>query len=253
MPGLTKEQHIKMAEMYRSGKSLAEVGTAFCVTRERVRQILAAMGISKKEGGMAVKVCMRKASAQAARDVEFVKKYGCTEQQFLSVRGSHKESDRAPLYAFIRQRLHARNRGIEWKLNFWQWWNIWDRSGRWSERGRQRDAFVMCRYGDIGAYEEGNVFIGTLYENSREGRALTWDIGGKSGFNLRVFRAAGGRRAVAEALGYHPSYISSLGGLNYFPASWKECGHIKTIARMTAGAYTEAELEARVRTCRSEA
>lgn len=42
---------------------------------------------------------------------------------------------------------------------------IWQRSGKWEQRGRGQ-GYVMCRRGDSGPYAEWNVFIATAAENS---------------------------------------------------------------------------------------
>lgn len=42
----------------------------------------------------------------------------------------------------------------------WEWWTIWQMSGRWEERGRGH-GYMMCRKGDVGPYALGNVVIAT--------------------------------------------------------------------------------------------
>lgn len=73
--------------------------------------------------------------------------------------------DATPLRAFGHQRNAAlRRRGIEWNLTLPAWWAIWNDSGHWHERGVGR-GYMMCRKGDKGAYEVGNVYIGPGVEN----------------------------------------------------------------------------------------
>ena len=67
------------------------------------------------------------------------------------------------------QKRNATARGILFLLSFEQWLSIWNDSGKMEERGRGADKYCMCRYGDLGAYEVGNVFIGTGKENVRDG------------------------------------------------------------------------------------
>ena len=74
----------------------------------------------------------------------------------------------AAKYKFIAQRQAARQRGIEWNLSFEEWSNIWKESCRWDQRGPGNDQYCMCRYGDEGVYETGNVFIGLADDNKRE-------------------------------------------------------------------------------------
>ena len=44
-----------MAEMFKQGKTLQEIGDHFCISRERVRQLLKQVGVSGKDGGHALK------------------------------------------------------------------------------------------------------------------------------------------------------------------------------------------------------
>jgi hypothetical protein len=66
------------------------------------------------------------------------------------------------------QRGHARYRGIPFVLTFDEWKAIWEESGHLSERGRNRDQYVMARIGDRGPYAVGNVKIITFVENVSE-------------------------------------------------------------------------------------
>ena len=67
------------------------------------------------------------------------------------------------------QEQNALARGIQFLLSFEQWLAIWTESGKLDQRGRGADRFCMCRNGDVGPYEVGNVFIGTGRENVRAG------------------------------------------------------------------------------------
>jgi hypothetical protein len=65
-----------------------------------------------------------------------------------------------PIYQRFRtQKNHARQRGIPWRLPYWEWLQIWQDSGHLNDRGRNGGQWVMGRNGDVGAYEFGNVKI----------------------------------------------------------------------------------------------
>lgn len=73
--------------------------------------------------------------------------------------------DTTPLRAYSHQRHAAlAKRGIAWNLSLAEWWAIWQASGHWAERGAGR-GYMMCRNGDEGPYEVGNVYIGPGAEN----------------------------------------------------------------------------------------
>jgi hypothetical protein len=65
---------------------------------------------------------------------------------------------------FRQQRKTAKQRGIPWRLEYWEWLQIWQDSGHLNERGRGADEWVMARNADQGAYETGNVKI--IYASS---------------------------------------------------------------------------------------
>ena len=69
------------------------------------------------------------------------------------------------LKKFRDHRAMAKRRGIEFNLTHEQWWDLWEQSGKWNERGIKRGQYVMSRKNDIGAYEIGNVFIQTQNQN----------------------------------------------------------------------------------------
>lgn len=70
--------------------------------------------------------------------------------------------------AYSQQKWMATKRGIAWKLTFEQWYDIWEKSGRWNERGRKFGQYVMARYGDVGPYSVNNIHIITNVENNKE-------------------------------------------------------------------------------------
>lgn len=69
---------------------------------------------------------------------------------------------------YVRHKNHAKERGVDFKLSFLDWLEIWESSGHFLERGNVGGQYVMARYGDTGAYEKGNVRIELFNENIRE-------------------------------------------------------------------------------------
>lgn len=70
---------------------------------------------------------------------------------------------------YKKHRYSAEQRGIEFKLTFSKWIEIWEESGQLDNRGREVGKYVMARFGDKGGYEVGNVKIVLSVENNREG------------------------------------------------------------------------------------
>lgn len=107
-------------------------------------------------------------------DFEFRKDNGlyrriCRKCQRPAKNAAAKERRTTLTSKYKMQEQNALARGILFFLSFEQWLSIWTESGKLDQRGRGADKFCMCRNGDIGPYEVGNVFIGTGRENVRDG------------------------------------------------------------------------------------
>lgn len=163
-----------VAAMYRSGKTLAEIGELYGVTRERIRQLLSRYtDVTATDGGSAAKARIERDKKRAEREAACLEKNGCSVAQLKHLRRIAREMmaagvcrDKTPIQAFNAQRCKAKARGIAWNLKLWEWWTVWCDSGKWERRGRSGDGYVMCRFSDNGPYELGNVYIATLRHNS---------------------------------------------------------------------------------------
>ncbi|MNL17341.1 hypothetical protein D3C87_1384300 [compost metagenome] len=69
---------------------------------------------------------------------------------------------------FKAHKESAKQRGIEFKLTFDEWWVLW--KPHWKDK--LQGELCMCRNEDKGAYELGNVRIDTWANNIREARGL---------------------------------------------------------------------------------
>lgn len=164
---------------YVSGETLAELGFAFGVSRERIRQVLKGRcGITGCDGGAAARAAQKRAVREAKLERKCFEKHGMSREEYSRINNSFMHRGLRPSYFFVQQRRNAATRGISWELTFGQWWSIWEQSGKWTERGRGADLYVMSRPGDEGPYSVDNVVIKTLRENSRE--QFEWNnFGGK--------------------------------------------------------------------------
>ena len=79
------------------------------------------------------------------------------------------------IHAYWGQRHTSKQRDVEFKLTFEEW------MGWWGDdlvlRGRKRNELQMCRYGDVGAYELGNIYKATQAENDAGPRFKEIDPG----------------------------------------------------------------------------
>lgn len=179
-----------MATLYREGYTLQQIGEQFGVTRERVRQILSKYGdMSAKDGGKHATAVAKKERRARLLDGRCIAKHGCTREQLAilieigrRMQAAGRGLYQTPVYAFRQQRQSAKNRGIGWDLTLWQWWSIWERSGKWENRGRGGTCYVMARHGDTGPYAAWNVDIIPTVKNVHEAN-------NKSGLPCGVRRA----------------------------------------------------------------
>ena len=79
-------------------------------------------------------------------------------------RAQQQAYDRTPRGRFVEHKKNARLRGVEFVMSFDEWWTIWE--PHWEGRGVGK--LVMCRTGDKGAYEVGNVRIDSQSNNAKE-------------------------------------------------------------------------------------
>jgi hypothetical protein len=152
-----------IANLYRDGKTLEEIGETYGISRERVRQLVSRAGINRQDGGQAIRAARRAEQIAEWANAGSLRKWGCTFDQYRVIRGK-------PSLAWSLQRRNARARGIAFELTLWQWWTIWQDSGHWHERGTGAEKYAMCRFNDVGPYAVGNVYIATNRQNSLDYR-----------------------------------------------------------------------------------
>lgn len=169
---------MQMTALYRQGKTLHEVGEQFGVSRERVRQLLRRAGVPAVDGGVSLRArqtaLLRAASLRdksAARRQKIEALFGCSMDEIKRINGMafcwtslYREKSKTPANAFVRQKQNAGKRGIAWDLTLPQWWDVWQQSGKWDQRGRGQ-GYCMARVGDSGPYAVDNVYVCTIGQN----------------------------------------------------------------------------------------
>ena len=159
------EKANKMADMYRQGLTLADIGRQYGCTREYVRQLLRFAGVERHEGGQAVRSRTVNAStiskarlAQAKQEA----KHGVPYELLRQLRACGATS------AYMRHRENSKKRAIPFNLTLAQWWAVWQASGKFHLRGTGRGKYCMSRIRDDGPYALGNVHVQLNEENGRE-------------------------------------------------------------------------------------
>lgn len=190
---ITFDNYKDIADLYKSGLTLAEVGKKYGVTRERVRQILSRLNVEASDGGRAIKTfigCQKKSLSNKQKinkkEADCFQKYGCNLDFKNELRGTGNYFQSA-FFKYRQQKTNAISRGISFELTLPEWWDIWQKSGHWHERGLAKDKYVMARLCDLGSYSVDNVTIITQSENAKEARLMdkvlarenTWAFRGK--------------------------------------------------------------------------
>lgn len=220
----------QICALYSSGKTLEEIAMVVHLTRERVRQILKKRGITKFQGGyFVVARSIQEAEALAnsrKREAESQSQWGCDYETACRINGGRAVRTCGPIKAFWMQRRSAATRGIDWLMTLPQWWEVWQTSGKWAERGRGKNLYCMARLSDVGPYSVDNVHIITNSQNASDSFAKT--SGAERAANARrpaeysdtllsprqqeiwdLWQAGLGRTAIAERLGIKPETVGS--------------------------------------------
>lgn len=149
----------KMRLLHADGKTLAEIGGAFQISRERVRQLLSSVGVTSDAGGLRVRVARNRAARAKLRSDRLVPAYGCTRAALEAITRTKFPRDSVHVQGFIRQRANAQFRGEAWELSLPEWMAAWKKSGRIGRRGRGRDSFVLTRMDARLPWRAGNVHV----------------------------------------------------------------------------------------------
>lgn len=102
----------------------------------------------------------QKYCSKKCKDIEFYKRNPTAKSKY------NKGQSNTPKFKYHVHKNGAKKRGIQFKLTFEEWWKLWE--PHWTKRGKEKDSLVMCRIGDEGCYEIGNVYINTYSQNSRD-------------------------------------------------------------------------------------
>lgn len=130
-----------MKRRVEAGETLDAIGKAYGLTRERVRQII------RKNYGEIIHERIQRRVENRLRQIEEHRvgkqdaraaRWGLTGEEYARIRTRYgRRSDpHSPFQAYVNQERNAHRRDIPWTLTFPEWWAIWERSGKWEERGR---------------------------------------------------------------------------------------------------------------------
>ena len=101
------------------------------------------------------------------RNRTYLAKHGMTAE-FQEMQKARNIKYRGTIHGtFMSHKHRAKQCGIVFNLTFSEWWSLWE--PLWDGRAGDNTTYlVMCRTGDTGPYELGNVRIDTRANNNRE-------------------------------------------------------------------------------------
>lgn len=157
-----------MKQRFIGGSTLLDIADDFGITKQRVQQVLKGkFNLTAADGGFAINKQQKAVSAVAKKERDHIERWGMSIADMNSISEFHRTDRRHPLVKYNHQKRNAKLRGVSWEFTFEQWWNVWQKSGKWEERGRCK--YVMSRYGDTGSYGANNVEIITHSQNVKDG------------------------------------------------------------------------------------
>ncbi|HVY08018.1 MAG TPA: sigma factor-like helix-turn-helix DNA-binding protein [Burkholderiales bacterium] len=154
----------EIRDRYLRGETLGSIGKAFGLSAERIRKIVKRYGLDKKNAGLAIRNNRRPRVPQKAP--QSLRVYGCAAAQLVAFSQEQRQ-------AYLQHRTNARrSQGIDWTLTLAQWVDIWERSGKWAERGQGPLKYGLARVDVAGAFSAENVRVARNHDSAMRGREL---------------------------------------------------------------------------------
>ena len=110
---------VAMAEMYTGGgKTYAEIGREYGISRERVRQILSRLGVNGVDGAWHIRRAKRRAERVASLDERYVRRSGCGFKQWRQIPKKIRSQ-----YSHKRENVINQYGAQAWAMTQWEYYN----------------------------------------------------------------------------------------------------------------------------------
>lgn len=165
----TATRNRTIATAFKAGTPMPDLAKAYGLTRQGVQLILKQMNLGAKDGGAGLRAKQRKQTTATLKilnkEQQCATRWGCSLEQWQLLRSMHPSFHHTPIARFIQHRNNVLRKKLRWSLTLWQWWSEWNDSGRYHERGRQKQSYCMARRQNTGDYAVGNVVIMSIQDN----------------------------------------------------------------------------------------
>lgn len=173
-----KARELEMCQLFKSGKTLQQIGDSYGLSRERVRRLIKRNGMCWLDGGKHLEAEARRLEREKIlaerREARSIKTYGCSHAEVEQINQGMALTDiGSPAYMYFRDSMNAKKRGLRFDITLPQWMDLFDIGGGLSNRCREQDGLVLGRIDKSGHYTIDNVRVVTLAENSRDTRMQT--------------------------------------------------------------------------------
>lgn len=173
-----REPHI--VEWFKSGKAITEIAAILSeelgttVSYQAVHRIIKKNGLGRKDGGKSVQTTARKEEEAKQKVEKLDARYGCTDDQWKYLRGLAEAYKDTPLAAYNTFKNNFKNLypDIPFELTLWDWWSMWEESGKWGQHKRNpKGMFVMTFVDALVPFAKNNARIMAFSDLLREQRA----------------------------------------------------------------------------------
>jgi hypothetical protein len=151
------DRNVKILDQFAKGESMESIGRAFGISRQRIHQIINKHATPQD----------REARSLASRGVGY-------EAYELEIKGMSIKARSEPILVYWRFSRYVKGRGIPFKITFDLWWQLWQESGKWSQRGASANCYCLARKSKDFGFVPDNVEIRKNYEGwkGRNGEKL---------------------------------------------------------------------------------
>lgn len=150
--------------------TLQEIGDMEGISRERVRQVMAVLGVSA-EDGIAYKRRQkrrkeREKEKQKKKDRQCKRSYGCTWEEFSKITGNDEgiSRDSRIVQMYHTHKRNAQRRHIKWELSLPEYYEII--APHLDNFGLRKSGLVLSRQDKRKGFTKNNTKLMTLSENS---------------------------------------------------------------------------------------
>ena len=170
-----KSRNKEIVSKFKQGQTLASIGLDYGISRQAVQILVKRCKLDRTKGGYfgSAKRVKERASHKKELNREHTEhmnnKYGMDYKKVRKIQKEFNDPTQPtltnPTYIFFRKQQNAINALIEWDLTFGEWWNLWEKSKKWKERGRKSHEYVLGRKNKAEGFTIENSSIMTNSQN----------------------------------------------------------------------------------------